>query len=131
MKRDVYSGQLKLKGEEHMDTLIAANNYAAGFLVLQRYQEAKSLLRRTVPMARRVLGDSHDLTLKMRKIYAAALYRDDGATLDDVREAVTTLEEIERIARRVLGGTNPTVGSIVRALQAAREMLSERESPNA
>ena len=26
-----------------------------------------------------------------------ALYKDDGATLDDLREAVTTLEETERI----------------------------------
>ena len=28
MERDVYSGFLKLNGEEHEDTLIAANNYA-------------------------------------------------------------------------------------------------------
>ena len=33
--------------------------------------------------------------------------RDDGATLDDLREAVTTLEETERTARRVLGGAHP------------------------
>ena len=32
------------------------------------------------------------------------LYQDPAATLGDLREAVTTLEEIERIARRVLGG---------------------------
>ena len=81
-------------------------------------------------MARRVLGHVHELTLKIRFGYAQTLYKLDD-TLDDLREAVTMLEEIERIARRVLGGTNPTVGSIVRALQAAREMLSERESPNA
>ena len=41
------------------------------------------------------------LTLKMRTIYAAALFDDTGATLDDLREAVTTLEDAERIARRV------------------------------
>ena len=28
MLRDVYSGRLKLNGEEHEETLIAANNYA-------------------------------------------------------------------------------------------------------
>ena len=33
---------------------------------------------------------------------------DDAATLDDLREAVTTLEDAERIARRVLGGAHPT-----------------------
>ena len=33
--------------------------------------------------------------------YAMALYQDEGATLDDLREAVTTLEDAGRIARRV------------------------------
>ena len=110
---------------------VAANNYAAGFLVLQRYQEAKSLLRRTVPMARRVLGDSHDLTLKMRKIYARTLVADDGATLDDLRGAVETLEQTERRARRVFGGTHPLTGIIEDDLRDARAALRARESPNA
>ena len=39
--------------------------------------------------------------------YAETLYRDDCATLEDLREAVTTLEDTERIARRVLGGSHP------------------------
>jgi len=47
----------------------------------------------------------------MRTLYAQALYKDPDATLDDLREAVTTLEDLERIARRVLGGAHPdTVG---------------------
>ena len=36
-----------------------------------------------------------------------ALYFDAAATLDDLREAVATLEDAERIARRVLGGAHP------------------------
>ena len=78
------------------------------FMTLKRFEESKSLLRKTMPVARRVLGESHDLTLRMRWSYAAALYEDNGATLDDLREAVTTLEDTERIARRVLGGAHPT-----------------------
>ena len=35
------------------------------------------------------------------------LCRVDGATLDDLRKAMTMLEETERIARRVLGGAHP------------------------
>ena len=129
MKRDVYSETLKLYGKEHEETLQAANNYAAGFLALQRYQEAKSRLRRTMPMARRVLGDSNDLTLRMRKVYAEALYQDPGATLDDLRESVTTHEETARIARRVLGGTHPTTVVIEESLRNARAVLSARETP--
>ena len=56
----------------------------------------------------------------MRKIYARALYQADGATLDDLREAVSTLEDTARTARRVLGGANPTTANIERDLQRAR-----------
>ena len=55
--------------------------------------------------------------------YARALYHDDSATLDDLREAVTTLEEIETTARRVLGGAKPLTVAIERELQQSREVL--------
>ena len=42
----------------------------------------------------------------MRQNFATVLFRDDGATLDDLREAVTTLEDTDRTARQVLGGTH-------------------------
>ena len=58
---------------------------------------------------------------------AAAIYLDTGATLDDLREAVKTLEEIERAARRVLGGVHPTAAGIGKNLQAARAALRARE----
>ena len=80
-----------------------------------------------MPVARRVLGESHQTTLTMRWIYAEALYRDDGASLGDQREAVTTLEEIERIARRVFGGAHPTTVDIGVYLNNARVALRARE----
>ena len=65
----------------------------------------------------------------MRKAYARSLYEDTSATLDDLREAVSTLEESERIARRVLGGAHPTTVDIERDLRAARVVLRARETP--
>ena len=59
----------------------------------------------------------------MRKIYGEALYHDDSATLDDLREAVTTLEDVGRTARRVLGGSHPLTTAIEGALRAARAKL--------
>ena len=59
---------------------------------------------------------------------AEALYRDDDAALDDVREAVTTLEDAERIARRVLGGAHPTTERIEDELREARAALRAREA---
>ena len=129
MRQEVYSGRLKLDGEEHLSTLIAANNYAQSFHGLQRFEEAKELLLKMVPVARRVLGESHDLALMMRWNYARALYKDDRATHGDLREAVTTLEETGRTARRVLGGAHPTTGGIEGNLQDARAALYARGLP--
>ena len=61
-------------------------------------------------------------------MYATALYRDPCATLDDLREAVTTLEDTERTARRVLGGAHPITKAIERGLRAARAKLAAREA---
>ena len=61
--------------------------------------------------------------------YAVALYRDDAATLDDLNEAVTTLEESERTARRVLGGAHPLTEAIGHNLPIARAELRALEAP--
>jgi hypothetical protein len=81
-------------------------------------------------VTRRVLGEGNGLTLKMRKIYARALYEDAGATLDDLREAVAMLEETDRTARRVLGGTHPFTGQVGDRLLEARAALRARETPS-
>ena len=127
MGRNVYNGYLKLTGEESRDTLLAALNYAVSLNNLDRFEEAKSLLRKTIPVTRRVIGDGHELTLKMRWNYAQSLYKDAGATLDDLREAVGTLVETARTARRALGGAHPFMMSIEHGLQQSREVLRARD----
>ncbi len=124
-------------GREHLTklasigkTITAANNYAVSLVKLRRFEEARSLQRRTIPVARRVLGETHRLTLKTRSMYAQGLYQDPGATLDDLHEAVTTLEETERTACRVLGGAHPTTVGIEGALRSARAALRARETPS-
>ena len=107
-------------------SLLAANNYASSLLDLQRFEEAKELLRRTVPVARRVLGESYDVTLRMRWNYADALCRADGATLDDICEGVTTLEEVESTARRVLGSAHPLTAGIGRSLRAVQAAIDRQ-----
>jgi hypothetical protein len=128
MRRDVYSGRLKLNGEEHGNTLIAANNYASSLTHLKHFEEAKSLLRKTIPVARRVLGENHESTLRVRWVYARSLYEDPSATLDDLHEAVTTLEETDRIARRVLGSEHPLTMTIGRSERDSRAALRAREA---
>ena len=107
---------------------MAANNYAHTLVELRRFEEARVLMRKTIPVSLRVLGCPDTLKLTMRKICAMALYKDDGATLEDLREVVTMLEDAERTARRVLGGTHPLTSQIEQHLPNARDTLRERET---
>ena len=126
LKRDVYSGYLRLFGDEHLETIRTAYNYAVSLLILERFTEARALLLETMPVARRVLGESHDLMLRMRWIYGKALYKDDAATLDELREAVATLDETARTAQRVLGGAHPDTAMIEKDLHRALAALGAR-----
>ena len=82
-----------------------------------------------MPVARRVLGESDDLTLRISWNYARSVCEDICPTLAELREAVTTLEETDRIARRVLGGAHPLTMDIEGELQDARAALYARGLP--
>jgi tetratricopeptide (TPR) repeat protein len=127
MQRDVYAGSLKLYGEEDIDTLREASNYASILGDLKRFEEAKALLRKTLPVAGRILGEDHRRMLEMRCLYAVVLCQYEGATLGDLSEAVSTLEELAPTARRVLGATHPTAKEIEGFLQHARAALLARQ----
>ena len=66
----------------------------------------------------------------MRWSYATTLCRADGATRDDLLEAVMTLEDTERTARRVLGGAHPVTDGVEETLRNARRLLRARETPS-
>ena len=126
--RDVRSGNLRLAGgEENRVTLVAAFNCVLVLMLLRRSKEVKSLLHNAMPAARRVLGENNEITLRMRQIYAVELFMDADATLENVREAVTRLEETERTTRRVFGSAHPTTALMVDSLQEARAALRARE----
>ena len=132
LRRDVYSGWLKLLGEEHENTFLSANNFAASLLELKRFEEAKALMRKTVPVARRVLGEDHHLTLSLRWIYANTLSRSpsmsasEGATctVADLSEAVMTLESVAVSYKRVMGISHPETSKVQIALNRTRTMLA-------
>ena len=82
---------------------------------------------KTLPVARRVLGESNQTTLMTRWNYAGAICNDTTATLAELREAVNTLEEVERTARRVLGGSHPLTRTFEDHLRDTRVALAARE----
>ena len=102
--------------------------HANSLLRLERIGEAKALMLDSIPVARRVLGEAHEVTLRMRGIYAMALCEDDGATLDDLREAVATLAETAPIARRVFGAEHPCTAAHEGALRKAQAALRAQEA---
>jgi len=67
-----------------------------------------------------------DAALRLRRIGT-----DDDAALDDLREAVKTLEDIEPIARRVLGGAHPLTVQIGEHLRESRAALESAQAPDA
>ena len=56
------------------------------------------------------------------------LQQDVPASLDDLREAVTRLEDTERTVRRVFGGAHPFTVKIEVALRQSRAALRARET---
>ncbi len=124
LRREVYSGTLKLCGEQHESTLREANNYVVFLLTLDRHAEAKTLLRTSIANARRTLGAEHDLTLNFRNLYARCLCDDPSASRDDVAEAIEIFEDVQRRARRVFGPGHPNWKALPRELMAAREKLA-------
>ena len=104
-------------------------HYAASLIGLLRFEEAKSLLSKATPVARRALGEDHIRTLKLRWSYSMALFEDPAATRDNLREAVSSLEELERTARRVLGDVHPITEGMEDELQDAQDTLYARGLP--
>ena len=69
-------------------------------------------------------GPDGSLTLEVRAWYARALFRADGASEDDVAEALTILEGVLRRSKRVLGDSHPDT-------ERARKFLEEVRSARA
>jgi len=124
IRREVYSGNLRLYGEQDEKTIRDANNYAVVLLSLQLFGEAKRLVRKAIPNARRTLGAEHDLTLNFRDIYGRSLFLDPSASRDDVAEAIEIFVDVQRRAWRVFGPKHPNWTHFPKLLEGAREKLA-------
>ena len=89
----------------------------------RQYAEAKALLREQIPNMRQ-LGPDHTSTISLRLLLAMCLDEDNNATRGDIEESVTILEDVDRRARRVLGGNHPLAAQVHGALERARRNLA-------
>ena len=120
MRQEIYSGRSKLLGESHRETLIAANNYALGLLQSQRFKDAKIVLRKTIPLARRALGTEHEVTLSMREDLSRVIL-DGDSSANEKRKALEMLEDTLGVMRRVLGPEHPETRRVRNDLVMYRE----------
>ena len=69
----------------------------------------------------------HDaITLRLRWLYANCLFDYKNSTLDDLVQAVETLEAVVKSWKRVMGERHPEMAKVLIALKEAREMLRLR-----
>ena len=128
LQRDVYSGRLKLHGENHQETIWSAGYLANSLYRTRRFDEGKALLRKVIPVARRVLGKGNIDTIRLRWSYGLFLFRSPDATLDDIREAVATMEETYGTVRRVFGAEHSYTREMdPKDIRFARAELRARE----
>ena len=80
-----------------------------------------------MPSVEGSVGSSASAASSFTRLYSWALCEDTAATLDDLREAVSKLEELERTAKRVLGGAHPLTTAMEDNLRQARAKLRARE----
>ena len=71
----------------------------------------------------------HERIKYLARVVPPRRNEDPAATLDDLREVVTTYEETERTARRVMGGEHPITKVLAHNLPKARATLRARETP--
>ena len=102
MQREVYAAGLT-SNLHPGDKAIDAGNLAEYLVAAREFEEAKSLLRKTIPTTLQDLGPNHSNTFNIRGCYARALSEDDSASRDDLVEAVAILEELSQTARRIYG----------------------------
>ena len=104
---------------------MSAVNLAASLVdTLQQFDEARTFLRDRIPEAVRALGKDHGTTLRLERMHAQCLYRNDGASRDDITTAIATLEELYRRITRIYGATHPQARGTQDYLEKARETLA-------
>ena len=129
LNREIYADFLQLDPSgNNKPTINVAVNLLSCFvnekMINEHSVEARTLARKTVPVARRLLGTEYDGFLQLRSLEALALFLPDDAALDDVRLAVEILEETTRTSRQVMGSSHQLTKHRAELLAQARFRLS-------
>ena len=128
LEREVYDKSVQMCKLDGYETLVSGLNRCCTLVSLKKFDEARPFLRKLIGRSRRVLGPEHINTLRLRRAYADSYFSDDAASAREVREAVTTLEELDALARRVYGEGHAYRLNIYASLKRARRRLAGVEN---
>ena len=118
--------RLTLHGLDDERTLISVTCLAISLIRGKKWAETKDLTHKALPAARRALGSDHELTIKLECRLARASYADEGASLDELRQAISMYEDLIRRARRIFGDSHPAAESMAARIEEARVILARR-----
>ena len=128
MRREIFADSSRLNAPDDDDTLISADHLSESLRDAKLFKEAKSLLRKYIPVARRTRENGNEILLDLRTSYAQAIYRDTNSSRSDVYEAVAILEDVVRTAQRVFGLQHPYVAAYREDSENAHMRLADDES---
>ena len=90
---------------------------------LRRFEEAKSLLRKTIPVARRVFGGESGRVLSLREDLCRATLAGDSSSKEK-RKALQMLEDTVAALRRLFGLLHPETQRAQGLLEKWRKTIS-------
>ena len=88
-------------------------------------------MRDKMPEARRVFPQNHVMQLRFRDNYALSLFKNSEASRDDLVAAVAEYEDLDRVARRVLGRDNDVTREFRLNMEAAQAKLEAYDAEEA
>ena len=103
-------------------------NLANSLVKLDLFAEATALANETLPTARRICGDMHDVTLGLRYIFPRSIVLNPDATQEDLRGAKEEAEDLLRTTRRVFGTSHPRFEIVQDAIEKANENIETRKA---
>jgi hypothetical protein len=125
-KRANFAERQRVLGPEDERTLVDATGLCALLIKAEDFVGCKQFMRENSLLEKfgRTFGPDHVDHLCFRRIQARALYLDDGAPLDDLRQAVEILEDVSLISSRLVGPGHPATLRSEKFLGQAREKLA-------
>ncbi|EWM09796.1 tetratricopeptide repeat protein [Kutzneria sp. 744] len=124
--RTIHPDWAEALGEDHLDTLAAANRLAGCLVGLGKSKEALELFADLAPRYERALGENHPQTLIVASNLGAAL-----AGLGAFREAREQYEAVVQRSRQALGPDDPSTLRAASGLAAVLRRLGDLDAARA